>query len=187
MKGKLFLILGPSGSGKGTVIQYLKDNFKEFVFPISCTTRKSRPHEKEGDIYFYLTKEEFKKKIEKGEFLEWAIVHADNYYGTLKKPILEALEAEKIVIREVDMQGVKSIRALLPKENVVSIFITTKSWEELKARILLRHQETEAELAKRYESYKKEREFASECDYIVENETGNPQECINKVIDIIKN
>jgi guanylate kinase len=186
MNGKLFLILGPSGSGKGTVIRYLKKHFPDFVFPTSCTTRQPRPGEKEGDIYNYVSQNDFKKKIEDGEFLEWAIVHADNYYGTLKVPIMEALEKGETVIREVDMQGVQSIRELLSQENVVTIFITTHSWDELKERILSRHEESDAELIQRHASFEKEMAFSAEADYVVENKTGNPQPCIDEVVDIIK-
>jgi guanylate kinase len=186
MKGTLFLILGPSGSGKGTVIKYLKEHFPEFVFPTSCTTRTPRPGEKEGDIYHYLSKDEFQEKIDAEEFLEWAVVHSDNYYGTLKKPILDALEEGKTVIREVDMQGVQSICELLPADNVVTIFITTESWDELKARIVARHEETDQELDQRHASFEKEMAFSKEADHVVENKTGDSQPCINEVVDIIK-
>ena len=123
MVGKIFLILGPSGSGKGTVMAYLHQEFKDAVFPISCTTRSPRPGEHDGDVYYFLNRDEFQKKIDAGEFLEWAKVHNDNMYGTLKKPILDALAAGKIVIREVDMQGVESIVKLLPRDQVVSILL----------------------------------------------------------------
>ncbi|MFA6521596.1 MAG: guanylate kinase, partial [Candidatus Gracilibacteria bacterium] len=98
-KGKFFLILGPSGSGKGTVMNFLKKEFSQAVFPVSATTRTPRPREKNGEVYNFLTKEDFERKIAAGEFLEWAIVHHDNYYGTLKKPIMDALDAGKMVIR----------------------------------------------------------------------------------------
>lgn len=184
-KGKIFLILGPSGSGKGTVMTYLRKEFKDAVFPISCTTRRSRPGEHDGDVYYFLNRDEFKKKIDAGEFLEWAKVHNDNLYGTLKKPILDALAAGKIVIREVDMQGVQSIRDLLPAEQVVSIFITAPSWENLRARILKRSKIPPSELLKREESFKREMKFAVNCDFVVKSEENRIQEFCQEVSDII--
>lgn len=183
--GKLFLILGPSGSGKGTVIRYLKEHFPAFVFPASCTTRVPRPGEREGDIYHFVDRSEFERRIADGEFLEWAVVHGDNYYGTLKRSIMDALESGKTVIREVDMQGVVSIRRLLPGRSV-TIFITTESWDELKRRILARHQESDEELAQRHESFLKEMSFADECDYVVENKRDREEDCFQEVVDIIE-
>lgn len=185
-KGKIFLILGPSGTGKGTVINHLRKIFPDAVFPLSCTTRSPRPNEKDGAVYRFLTKEEFKKKIDNGEFLEWAVVHHDNFYGTLKSPILDALNAGKTVIREVDMQGVQSIRKLLPADQVVAIFITAPSWENLKQRILGRSRLPEEELIQREKSFKKEMEFSKFCDFTVMSEQGKIAEYCKKVEDIVR-
>lgn len=184
--GKFFLILGPSGSGKGTVIAYLRKEFPNAVFPLSCTTRQPRPGERDGEVYHFLTKEEFQKKIASGDFLEWAIVHHDNYYGTLKQPILDALKAGKTVIREVDMQGVKSIRKLLPAGQMVVIFITAPSWENLKHRILGRSAIPEEELRQREESFKKEMEFSRDCDFVVMSQEGKIDEFCREVVSIIR-
>lgn len=184
--GKLFLILGPSGSGKGTVMKHLRKAFPGAVFPVSCTTRSPRPGEREGEVYHFLTKDEFQKKIPVGEFLEWAVVHHDNFYGTLKKPILDALAAGKTVIREVDMQGVESIRKLLPKEQVVSIFITAPSWESLKHRILKRSKIPDAELEERRKSFEREMGFSGHCDYVVMSEEGKIDEYCQKVSELIR-
>lgn len=185
-QGKLFLILGPSGSGKGTVIDYLRRTFSDAVFPISCTTRPPRPTERDGEVYHFLTKEEFQKKITAGEFLEWAIVHHDHMYGTLKQPIIDMLNAGKIVIREVDMQGVKSIRNILPAECVVAIFITAPSWEILKKRILKRSKISEDELKQREASFKKEMEFSRECDFVVKSEENQIPAVCEQVAYIIR-
>lgn len=183
--GKLFLILGPSGSGKGTVINYLRKEFPQAVFPLSCTTRPPRPTERDGEVYHFLTKEEFQKKIDAGDFLEWAVVHHDNFYGTLKSPILDALAAGKIVIREVDMQGVESIRKLLQRDQVVAIFITAPSWENLKHRILGRSKIPAEELEQREKSFEREMEFSKKCDFVVMSEEGKIQEYCEKVAQII--
>ncbi|MBI5413370.1 guanylate kinase [Candidatus Peregrinibacteria bacterium] len=180
------MILGPSGTGKGTAIQYLKSRFPEAVFPLSCTTRQPRPTEKDGEVYRFLTKGEFDRKIKAGEFLEWAVVHHDNFYGTLKKPILEAINAGKIVIREVDMQGVQSIRKLLPQDQVVAIFIAAPSWESLRHRILKRSKIPDEELVRRESSFKLEMAFSKECDFVVMSEEGNIEEFCTEVGKIIE-
>jgi guanylate kinase len=185
-KGKFFLILGPSGSGKGTVMNFLKKEFSQAVFPVSATTRTPRPREKNGEVYNFLTKEDFERKIAAGEFLEWAIVHHDNYYGTLKKPIMDALDAGKMVIREVDMQGVISIRKIFPADQVRAIFITAPSWENLKHRILKRSKLPDEELRQREISFEKEMAFSRQCDFVVMSEEGKIDDYCGKVDEIIK-
>ena len=185
MNGKLYLILGPSGSGKGTVLTALRERYPDFVLPLSCTTREKWPHEKDGEIYHFISKKEFKQQIEMGEFLEWAVVHQDNYYGTLKKPIMDALEAGKTVIREVDVQGVRSIRTLIPKENLVSIFLAVSGWDTLKRRILGRSDMPEEELERRHESFRKEMEWAKECDHVIESVEGEIEVLISEVEKVI--
>lgn len=184
--GRLFLILGPSGAGKGVTIQCVRKRFPDAVFPVSCTTRPSRPQEKDGEVYHFISKQEFDWKIKSGEFLEWAVVHHDNRYGTLKQEILDPLEQGKMVIREVDMQGVESILKILPKDQIVSIFITTKSWEILKDRIMRRQKESDAELEKRHQSYLKEMEFSKQCDYVVESEEGKQMKLCDEVSAIME-
>lgn len=172
-KGQLILLLGPSGCGKGTLIKYLKKSRPNFLYPASYTTRNKRPGETEGDVYHYVSKEEFKQKIEEDEFLEWAIVHQDNYYGTSKKDILNGLKEGQTVVREVDIQGAESIEKLIPKEKVSTIFIITPTWEELAERIQGRAKISEEELEKRRQSYIEEKEFESKADFVIYSETGN--------------
>ena len=178
--------MGPSGSGKGVVMQYLKRTFPDAVFPVSCTTRSPRPGERDGEVYYFVSREEFKKKIHNGEFLEYAVVHHDNYYGTLKKQIVDALEDGKMVIREVDMQGVASIREKLGRENTCAVFLTVPSWDVLKERITRRHPENNEEMAKREESFKKEMEFAKTCDYVIASREGEQDRMCQKVAEIIR-
>lgn len=185
-KGKLFLILGSSGAGKGVTIACLRKRFPQAIFPLSCTTRLPRPGEKNGEVYHFLQKADFQKRIEAGDFLEWAVVHKGNSYGTLKKPILDALQQGKMVIREVDMQGVQSIRKILPRDQVRAIFITTASWEILRDRIMRRHHESEEELERRRQSYMQEMEFSKQCDYVVESEEGKLNQLCDTVCEILK-
>jgi len=183
--GKLFLIVGPSGSGKGTVISKLKQKYFGFVYPISYTTRAPRHGEIEGDVYHFISKEEFKQMIDDGDFLEYAVVHKDNFYGTAKHDILDALERGAVVIREVDIQGFDSIRKLIPKKNLVSIFMEVTDRDDLKARILRREEMDDAELERRMESALKEIARKEDCDYEVENKWMKVNDCVSDVEKII--
>ncbi len=185
-KGKLFLVVGPSGSGKGTAIVQLKKRHPDYVFPVSCTTRAPRPGEKEGEVYSYISKEQFRAWIEEGRFLEWAEVHKDNYYGILKAPIEEALAAGKIVIREVDIQGYKKVISTLPREDVVGIFILVKDLQELRKRILKRGFIPEDEMARRMESAQKEIAQMEVCHYQVESPFGHIEKVVQSIEDIIQ-
>lgn len=182
--GKFVLILGSSGAGKGTALNFLKSRHPEFVFPISCTTRPMRPHEKDGEVYYFISREEFKKKIEAGEFLEYAFVHDMNYYGTLKKPILDALEEGKVVVREVDVQGVRSIREMMPSDQVITVFLSAR-WSDLEKRILKRAPMSKTELNERRESFEREMKWQEECDFVVESIEGKIEEQCRAVEDII--
>ena len=187
MNGKLFIIVGPSGTGKSSVLMELKKTHDEFVYPLSATTRPMREGEKEGDIYHFYTKEAFEKGIENNEFLEYAVVHQDNYYGLIKKPLIDSLEKGKTVVREVDIQGFDSIREKIPKKNLVTIFIATPTKQELIDRIVNRAAISEDELSKRLDSMHREFARARDCDYMVENKQGQLQETVKKVVEIIKN
>lgn len=185
MNGKLFLILGPSGSGKGTVLQALREKHPDWVFPLSCTTRPKRPNEKSGEVYHFVSREVFERKIETGDFLEYAVVHQNHYYGTLKEPIVKALEEGKTVIREVDVQGLRSIRDLISKENMISIFLTVSDWDTLRARILRRSNMSIEEIERRYASYLKEMTWANECDHVIESREGEIETLISEVESVI--
>lgn len=185
LKGKLFIISGPSGVGKGTVIRALKQEFPQFVFPISHTTRPMRPGEKDGEVYHFISADLFKEGIEKGEFLEWAQVHQKDYYGTLKKTIMDALEQGKIVIREVDVQGFHSIRKVIPKENLVTIFLQAESTEKLLERIAKRGTLPADELKRRMESAEREMKDAELFDHQVWSLENKIPQCIQDVKQII--
>jgi guanylate kinase len=183
--GKFFLIVGPSGSGKSSVLKMIKQRYAGFVYPISFTTRAIREGESDGEVYHFIGVDEFKKKIEAGEFLEYALVHKTNYYGTDKKMILDALEIGAVVVREVDVQGFMSIRDLIPKENLVTIFIDLGDENELEERIRNRAEMSEDEFEKRMESMKKEMAMKELCNYSVKNPFGKLNECVSDVEKII--
>ena len=184
--GKFILILGPSGSGKGTIIDFLKSKNLNIKYPPSYTTRAKRPGEIEGDVYHYITKEQFRTKIKNREFLEWAIVHNNNYYGTDKQTIIKELENGNTVLREVDIQGVKSIYKIFHKSNIVTIFITTDSWEKLESRIKKRANISEEELANRKSSYYKEIKFMKDATHTIFSEDGKIDEANREALSIIK-
>lgn len=186
MNGKLFLIVGPSGSGKSSVLHKLKEQKPEYMYPLSATTRPMREGEKDGDIYHFMTKKEFKKGIEEDVFLEWAIVHQDNYYGLIKGPIMEGLEDGQTIVREVDIQGFDSIREKIAPKNLISIFITVPNKEELIERIVSRAAISADELEKRKESMHREFNRAKDCDYMVENIEGKLDNTVDKVVKIIE-
>ena len=186
MKGKIFLLVGPSGSGKSSVFTELKKKYPKYTYPLSATTRQKRKGEKDGDIYNFLSKEEFKKAIREDKFLEHAVVHQDNYYGLIKEPVLESLVKGEIIVREVDIQGFDSIRDKIPEKNLVTIFITVPNKKELIERIVNRATIDDDELNKRKESMHKEFARLKDCDYLVENIFGKLGETVKKVSDIIK-
>jgi guanylate kinase len=187
MKGKLFIIVGPSGSGKSSVLMEFKKRHPEYTYPLSATTRPMREGEKDGDIYHFYTKEQFEKGIKNDEFLEWAVVHQDNYYGLIKEPLMKSLENGETVVREVDIQGFDSIREKISKENLVTIFITVPDKQELIDRIVHRATISKDELKKRLESMHREFNRARDCDYMVENKHGELEKTVEKVEEIIKN
>lgn len=185
LSGKLFLIVGPSGSGKGTVIKSLAAKFPGFVYPISYTTREPRAREKNGEVYHFISRMEFERMIKNDELLEYAVVHSNNYYGTAKKEIFDALMAGAVVVREVDIQGFHSIRKLIPKENLVAIFMKVSNLDDLRGRILMRGALPDEELKRRLDSAAKELAQAGDCDYQVANEWGKMKQCVAEVEGII--
>lgn len=183
--GRLFLIVGPSGSGKGSIIKELKKRYAGFVYPVSYTTREMRPGEVDGEVYNFISREKFEQGIKDDSFLEYAVVHSDNYYGTSKNDILEPLKGGAVVVREVDIQGFHSIKDLVPAENLVSIFMKVSDLEDLKGRILRRGPISDDELAKRLDSARKEIAQSDQCNYQVDNKWGEFNASLSQVEKII--
>ena len=183
-KNKLFLIIGPSGVGKGTAIKILKQTHPEIFFPVSFTTRDKRENEVEGETYFFISKQEFEKKIQEGDFLEYQIVHGKNYYGTDKKTIKTNL-INTNVVREMDVAGVTEVLKNNIDLPIVTIFITTDNWETLVTRIKRRQDISEEELERRKISYEKEMKFMEKSNYIVYSKENKINELVDSLIDII--
>ena len=166
-KGMLVVISGFSGSGKGTLMKGLMDNYDYYSLSISATTRAPRPGEEEGREYFFVDKERFLKMIQNGELLEYAR-YVDNYYGTPKSYVEQELANGKDVILEIEMQGALKIKAKYPDS--VLVFITPPTVEELIRRLRNRGTETEEIITKRLEKATMEAEGIEAYDYILVND-----------------
>ena len=165
-KGKLFVISGPSGVGKGTISKRILDE-TPIEFSVSMTTRAPREGEVDGKSYFFVTHEQFKQKIEEGGFLEYAEVYG-NFYGTPLAQTEARLEAGIDVLLDIDIQGAMNVKKLCP--DGVFIFILPPSLEELKRRIVGRGSETEESLKIRMGGVLEELKYAKEYDYCVINQ-----------------
>jgi len=179
-RGLLFIVSGPSGAGKGTICQKLKEQ-GTIELSISMTTRKPRPGEIDGENYFFVTEEVFQNYIKKGGFLEYAKVYG-NYYGTPKDIILKKLAENKDVVLEIDIQGALKVKETYPKG--IFIFILPPSMAELRKRITGRGSESEADINLRLGETLKEVAYIDRYDYCVVN--GEVYEAVQRVTDIIK-
>lgn len=184
-KNKLFLIIGPSGVGKGTAIKQIKNSDIDLFYPVSFTTREKRINEVEGETYYFINKSEFEEKIQNNEFLEYQIVHGTHYYGTDKQSIVDNLKATS-VLREIDIAGVQDVLKNNSHLPIVTIFITTNDWDTLVSRINKRQQMTPSELEQRKQSYEKELKFMEKSNYVVYSEENKIDALVTSILDIIK-
>ncbi len=166
-KGSLLVISGPSGAGKSSLIGAILERFSEVYFSISTTTRPKREGEVEGRDYFFVSKEEFMQDVRNGLFLEWAEVHG-NFYGTSLKPVYEALDAGKLVIFDIDVQGHASIRERFD-EITTSVFVTTPDIGELRRRLEKRGTDSDQTIRRRLQNALEEMQRAVEYDYLLIN------------------
>ncbi len=167
MIGQVLLISGPSGSGKSSLLNKLFSEFKNTYFSISSTTRAPRDGEKNGVNYHFISKDEFEADIKAGHFLEWANVHG-NFYGTSLKPVIKALNENKIVIFDIDVQGF--ILARKQDFALTSVFVTTKDKSTLENRLKNRGTENNESIKERLKNATGEMEYLKEYDYIIINE-----------------
>ena len=182
MKGQILIVSGPSGSGKSTLLGRLLKEENDLYFSISSTTRAPRQGETDGVNYYFINKDEFKKGIDAGEFLEWAFVHG-NYYGTSLKPVLKALEEGKIAIFDIDVQGFNIAKSKFA-ENITSVFITTASKNELKSRLQNRGTDSAETIEKRLINAVGEMEHILEYDYFLIND--DLQNCYENLRGILR-
>ena len=141
-KGILFVLSGPSGAGKGTLRRRLFERVPDLAYSVSCTTRQPRPGETDGVDYRFLSEEDFRERISRGDFLEWARVH-DHFYGTRAEDVREILDRGRDVVLEIDVQGALQVKRLIPE--AVTLFIAPPSVEELERRLSRRNTEAPEE------------------------------------------
>ncbi len=180
-KGNVFIISGPSGSGKDALMVELFKKEPDLFFSISSVTRNMREGEKEGEKYNFISREKFEAMIENDEFLEYNL-YVDNYYGTPKAPVEKAVNEDRNVFIEVDVNGAKNIRKRLPE--AISIFVMPPSFEELKRRLSARGTESDEVIALRLSAALREIKRAKEYDYIVVNDV--LFDAVDDVISIIR-
>lgn len=165
--GLLIILSGPSGAGKGTLCQELLRQIPDLKYSVSMTTRASRPGEVDGIHYFFRKKEEFEAMIKEDELLEWA-QFCDNYYGTPRFAVEQAIQAGQDVILEIEIQGALQIKKRFPQG--VFTFIVPPSMDALSERIHKRGTESEEVIQKRLATAIQELEYVSEYDYVVVND-----------------
>ncbi len=161
------VISGPSGAGKSSFVQELLRRNPGLVYSVSATTRSRRPHEEEGRDYFYLSREEFQRRIDAGDFVEWAEVHGE-LYGTLRSQTDRTLEEGKIVLLDIDVQGERAVRRIYP--DGVFIFVLPPSLADLEERLRGRGTDTEDRIRLRLENARREIALVHEYDYAVVND-----------------
>ncbi len=176
---RLVVLAGPTAVGKGAVSGYIRENYPDVHFSVSATTRPARPGEEHGVHYYFVSDDEFDRMIAADELLEWAIVHNSYRYGTPRPPIDAALAAGRSVLLEIDLQGARSVREVMPEARL--IFLLPPTWDELVRRLIGRGTETPAEQQRRLETARVELAAQDEFDYkVVNNEIAQAaQEVVN--------
>ena len=169
--GRLIVLCGPAGVGKGTVLGRVREQHPEIWLSVSATTRQPRPGEVDGVNYFFMPEQEFLDKEAAGEFMETADVFGLAHYGTPVKPVVEHLERNIPVLLEIDIQGARSVKQRAGELGieVMTVFIAPPSFEELERRLIGRGTETPEQQAKRLETAKIELAAESEFDKVIVN------------------
>jgi guanylate kinase len=165
---RLTVLAGPTAVGKGTVSADVRARYPQVWLSVSVTTRKPRPGEVDGVHYHFVEPETFEQMIADGEFLEWAVVHGRNRYGTPRGPVLERLAVGVPTLLEIDLAGARQVRAAMPHARFV--FLAPPSWDELVRRLVGRGTEDPAERERRLETARVEMASADEFDHVVVND-----------------
>ncbi|HSL90569.1 MAG TPA: guanylate kinase [Ignavibacteriaceae bacterium] len=179
-KGKIIAVSSPSGGGKTTIVKRILNEFPEFVFSVSATTRPKRRNEKHGFEYYFISEDEFKKHIGNNDFVEWERFY-DYYYGTFKSFITDNVEKGKSIVLEVDVKGALSLKKIYPESHL--IFIDPPSLDELVIRLRNRNTESTEDFQKRIDRAKMELELKEKFDYVVENKV--LEKAISEVLSLI--
>ena len=181
-KGLLIVVSGPAGSGKGTVNAKLLAS-DEYAFSVSATTRAPRPGEVDGVNYYYVTKEEFERRIANGEMLEYT-QYCGNYYGTPLREALAVLESGKNLLLEIEVEGALNVKRLYPE--AVLIMLLPPSFAVQEARLRGRGTETEAKILERLDRTRAELPMLEHYDYVVYNRDGGADDCADDIRAIVR-
>jgi guanylate kinase len=179
---RIFIISGPSGVGKDSVIEELRNVFPQAQYVVTATTRPMRQGEIDGVHYVFLSKDEFLSRIEKKDFLENALVY-DNHYGVPRSPIINGLKDGRDVIIKVDVKGAATLRRLIP--NTISIFLAPESMEALLHRLRDRKTDDPEVLMKRFRTASAELNEIRHFDYVVFNEAGKLDDAVDHICAIV--
>lgn len=181
-KGKVFVVVAPSGTGKSTLVKALREEVKDLAWSVSYTSREAREGEVHGKDYFFVKENEFKRLITEDVFLEWALVHGQ-YKGTSKRFIEQELAQGRFLLLDLDIQGCDAIKKIFQDQAVI-IFVEPPSVEELERRLRARGTEKEEDIIKRLQNAKKELSRRNDYDYLMVND--NIERASAQLIQIIQ-
>jgi guanylate kinase len=167
-RGRLFVVTGPSGAGKGTLIRGLLRRRSDLRIAISATTRPRRPGEEEGREYYFMDEAEFVRRVDEGEFLEHVLYVSGHRYGTLNSEVERISTSGRSCVLELETQGAKEVEVRRP--DTVSIFIAAPSFAELERRLRERATESAGEIGERLELARRQVDEAADFDYVVVND-----------------
>ena len=182
-KSMMLILSSPSGAGKTTISKKIQQKHKNFKISVSHTTRKARTNEVNGVDYHFVSKDEFKKMIDSGDFYEYAKIF-DNYYGTSKKSIQELMKNNFDILFDIDWQGTQQL-SKFKELKLLKIFILPPSKEELEKRLKSRNQDNTSTIQKRLKSYDLDKLHWNEYDYVITND--NLDSCYNQIEKILSN
>ena len=180
--GVMFILSSPSGAGKTTLTKKIAEKNSNFFISVSHTTRKPRPNEIDGKDYHFVDQKKFNLLVKNNDFYEHAKIF-NNYYGTLKKPVINLLSKKIDVLFDIDWQGTQQLKKIKDLK-LVTFFILPPNLEILKKRLLNRHEGQERLIKERMKQFNEEVSHWSEYDYVVVND--DLESCYNNILDIIK-